>query len=71
MYIIFAILVNFVIVGFAFDYLDSLLLNTLIIVGIFILVVGTLPYIIVVSNEEKKPWGDINQTIVGSHRSHS
>ena len=42
------------VVGFAFDYLDSLLLNTLIIVGIFILVVGTLPYIIVVSNEEKK-----------------
>lgn len=42
------------VIGFAFGYLDSLLLNTLIIVGIFVLVVGTLPYIIVVTREEKR-----------------
>ena len=42
------------VIGFAFDYLDSLLLNTLIIMGIFVLIVGTVPYIIVTIKEEKK-----------------
>jgi len=40
--------------GFVFDYIDSTLLNTLIIVGIFVLVLGTLPYLIIISKEEKK-----------------
>lgn len=40
--------------GFVFDYIDSALLNTLIIVGIFVLILGTLPYLIIISKEEKK-----------------
>ncbi|MAG08561.1 hypothetical protein CMO89_03745 [Candidatus Woesearchaeota archaeon] len=40
--------------GFIFDYIDSLLLNLLIIMGLVILIFGTLPYIITISKEEKK-----------------
>lgn len=42
------------IVGFSFNYIDSYMLNAFIILGIIILVVGTLPYLIVVHKEEKK-----------------
>ncbi len=42
------------VLGFVFDYIDSTLLNIIIIVGIFILLVGALPYLIVISKEEKK-----------------
>ncbi len=41
-------------VGFAFDYVDTFLLNILIIAGIVILVLGTLPYVLIVHKEEKK-----------------
>jgi len=40
--------------GFIFDYIDSLLLNLLIIMGLVILIFGTLPYIITIAQEEKK-----------------
>lgn len=42
------------VVGFAFDYITSLVLNILIISGIAILVIGTLPYVLVIHKEEKK-----------------
>ena len=42
------------VVGFAFKYLDQLLLNAIIIVGIFILILGTVPYLVVISKEENK-----------------
>ena len=42
------------IVGFVFDYIDSFLLNVLIIAGIVILVLGTLPYVLIINKEEKK-----------------
>ena len=41
------------IIGFTFDYIDSTMLNVLVICGIVILVVSTLPYIIMVHNEDK------------------
>jgi len=41
------------IVGFAFEYIDSFLLNVLIICGIVILIVSTLPYLIIVHREEE------------------
>jgi len=41
------------IIGFAFKYIDSFLLNVLVICGIVILVVSTLPYLIIVHREEK------------------
>jgi len=42
------------VLGFVFDYIDATLLNVLIIVGIFVLITGTLPYLMIVSKEEKK-----------------
>jgi len=42
------------VIGFTFNYLDSLLLNTLIISGIVVLVVGSLPYILTVTKEERE-----------------
>lgn len=42
------------VVGFAFKYIDSTLLNVLIIIGIAVLLIGTLPYILVIHKEEKK-----------------
>ena len=42
------------VVGFAFNYITSLVLNVLIICGIIILVVGTFPYVIIIHKEEKK-----------------
>jgi hypothetical protein len=40
--------------GFIFDYIDSVMLNTLIILGIVILITGSLPYMLTVKREEKK-----------------
>jgi uncharacterized membrane protein YqjE len=42
------------VLGFIFEYIDSFMLNTLIILGIVILLAGTIPYIWTVSKEEKK-----------------
>ncbi|MBU0629275.1 MAG: hypothetical protein KKC75_08875 [Nanoarchaeota archaeon] len=41
------------IIGFTFDYVDSTMLNVLVICGIVILVVSTLPYLIIVHNEDR------------------
>lgn len=41
------------VMGFAFEYIDSFLLNALVISGIVILIVSTLPYLIIVHREEK------------------
>jgi len=41
------------IIGFTFEYIDSTLLNVLVICGIVILVVSTLPYLVIIHNEEK------------------
>ncbi len=40
--------------GFVNNYINATLLNMLIIMGIFVLVVGTLPYVLVSMQEEKK-----------------
>lgn len=40
------------IIGFAFEYIDSLLLNVLVICGIIILIISTLPYLIIIHKEE-------------------
>lgn len=40
--------------GFVNNYIDSTLLNLLIIMGILVLVIGTLPYVLVSVKEEKK-----------------
>ena len=42
------------VIGFTFDYLDSKLLNTLVISGIVVLIIGSVPYILTVSKEEKQ-----------------
>jgi undecaprenyl pyrophosphate phosphatase UppP len=42
------------IVGFAFEYIDSTLLNILVIAGIFVLILGTTPYLLVTHKEEKR-----------------
>ena len=49
------------IVGFVFKYIDSTLLNALVITGICILVIGTVPYLIVINNEEKKIKGFLKE----------
>lgn len=41
------------VVGFAFDYIDSLLLNVLVICGIVILIVSTVPYLVIIHREER------------------
>lgn len=49
--------VTFLIVGvfgFINDYMSHNMLNVLIIMGIFVLVTGTLPYVIISLKEEKK-----------------
>jgi len=40
--------------GFVNNYIDSTLLNMLIIMGIFVLFIGTLPYVLITVKEEKK-----------------
>lgn len=42
------------IIGFAFNYITSLVLNIMIISGIVILVVGTFPYVFIIHKEEKR-----------------
>jgi len=41
------------VIGFAFQYIDSMFLNILVVSGIFILIVSTLPYLIIVHREER------------------
>ena len=41
------------VIGFAFDYIDSFFLNVLVICGIVILIVSTLPYLIIIHREER------------------
>ena len=41
------------VIGFSFEYIDSFLLNVLVISGIAILIVSTLPYLVIVHKEEK------------------
>lgn len=40
--------------GFVNNYIDATLLNVLIILGIFVLFIGTLPYVLITMKEEKK-----------------
>ncbi len=49
------------VIGFVFDFIDSTMLNTLIIAGIVILVLGTLPYLLISHKEEKKIDGFIKK----------
>ena len=42
------------VIGFSFDYINSFMLNVLVVLGIIILVIGSLPYLIITHNEEKK-----------------
>jgi len=42
------------VLGFIFEYIDNFILNTMIILGIVILLLGTLPYILTAHKEEKK-----------------
>lgn len=42
------------VVGFIFEYIDSFMMNILIILGIVILIAGTMPYVMIVHKEEKK-----------------
>lgn len=42
------------IIGFVNQYLDRFLMNGLIVIGIFLLFVGAIPYFIIVNKEEKK-----------------
>jgi len=42
------------VIGFVFEYIESFLLNVLVIIGILILLLGTIPYVIITNNEEKK-----------------
>ena len=41
------------VVGFAFDYIDSSVLNFLVVAGIIILLLSTLPYVFIVHKEER------------------
>ncbi len=41
------------VIGFAFEYIDSFLLNVLVVCGIVILIVSTLPYLIIIHKEER------------------
>ena len=41
------------IIGFTFEYITSKMLNILVICGIIILIVSTVPYLIIIQKEEK------------------
>lgn len=41
------------VVGFAFGFIQSFLLNVIVICGIVILIIGTVPYVIITQKEEK------------------
>ena len=51
LYFIFMIIA---VLGFIYDYIDSTMLNVLIVLGIVILLAGTLPYLMITNREEKK-----------------
>jgi L-asparagine transporter-like permease len=51
MYIIFMLVA---VLGFIFGHIDHFMLNLLIIVGIVILIIGTLPYTLISHKEEKR-----------------
>jgi cation transporter-like permease len=51
LYIIFMLIA---VLGFVFSSIDSSMLNTLILLGIIILIIGTVPYMVLVHKEEKK-----------------
>ena len=40
------------VVGFAADYIDQTMLKALVIAGIIILIIGTIPYILIIAKEE-------------------
>ncbi len=42
------------VIGFVFNYIDSVLLNFVIITGIIVLLLGTIPYMVITRREEKK-----------------
>jgi len=42
------------VLGFAFKYFDAKILNMMVIVSIIILIIGTLPYLIISHQEEKR-----------------
>jgi cation transporter-like permease len=42
------------VLGFAFNFITSVVLNVLVICGIVILVIGTFPYVFIIHKEEKK-----------------
>jgi len=56
---LYALFMIIAVLGFVFDYIDQQMLNTLILTGIAILLIGTLPYTLTVHKEEK--W--INQKL--------
>ena len=41
------------VVGFAFDYIESSVLNFLVVAGVIILILSTLPYVFIVHKEER------------------
>ncbi len=41
------------VIGFAFEYIDSTLLNVLVVCGIIILIISTVPYLIIVHKEDR------------------
>jgi hypothetical protein len=42
------------VIGFVYGYVESLWLNTLIIMGLIVLIIGILPYIRIIRDEERK-----------------
>ena len=52
--VLYFVLMIVAIVGFIFEYLDKTMMNILIIVGILLLLLGTIPYHLIMSGEEKK-----------------
>lgn len=42
------------VIGFVFDYVSPFLLNVLVVVGIIVLLLGTVPYVIITTKEDKK-----------------
>ena len=41
-------------IGFVYDYFNATMLNVLVVLGIVILLIGTIPYLLIVNKEEKK-----------------
>ena len=51
LYVLFMIVA---VVGFVFGYFDSTMLNALIVIGIAVLLLGAIPYVLVIHREEKR-----------------